>query len=936
MLRTNNRILSTEQLKSFSRLSVYEFKIPKTRKASRELLKKYGVAQKTVSPCEHFFIPPQETLLSWKHQHQHARHLSIGYFYIESDYGLYNVGVTNAAEQLHRAREIHKFVKEELDWFSETLLLPSAVDSVPSRATLNSFRSFIHNHPYSKEIARLQMTASELAQVCGKRLLSGDHIRWLFSKLNMQQDQMYCVYANSVFECRSPRNRYLQGKSAPKRNWVVFNIFKEQSVQHGTEKWDVAIMRGFGNTGSHFAIAILDKENNELAYGDSLGCCKRKQEDTESRLFFSNPTKYDKYLHQVLAAWLAEDYVSMKYLVSSDVLTGKLPYIPMDTMEEQEEQSDIILVEFDAQTASLDTGLQGIPHASTETSNQLSFLPMANDLPAAAIKAYGRGKNKLGQTVEYFQCNRSGVFKSRVDKEKRHRHSKAGGSCRMDRNCTCTMRVTEDPSKRKFVKFCLSHYGHQRSLQYLWLSKKEKEEIAAKLKQGVSKEKDLANIRRAFGIDEVERHPNDMTSVLSWIQEWQSSDKNPILYYKLQGDADPQGNLAEEDFAIVIQTEFQQHQMRKFAGKGICYDFKLTSLLIVDEYGEEFPVAWCLSNREDFCTMKMFCEQVKQKTGNLAPTWFMSDIAPQFCKAFSTVYQCTPRQLYCTWHVDKTWQEQLRSKIKDFEIESQVYTQLRIVLEQTDERRFHNYLSLLCERLHNSSATKEFGDYFDSHLVSYASRWDYSFCCGLGINTNMFCEAFHRVFKYNYLKGKQNRRVDKCLVNLMKYSRDKNFERIIKLSKGKVTQRLKMIQECHQTSLHLSFANITTDSDTEWHVSSETEGRTYDVRLTDQVCSDSTCALQCVECKVCVHTYSCTCIDFLLYCTICKHIDLVQRQRQRLGTTSQSEEALESITAAKYADDVEELTELTQMFQKQLWVHYGKSQRLARFNNWNC
>lgn len=46
---------------------------------------------------------------------------------------------------------------------------------------------------------------------------------------------------------------------------------------------------------------------------------------------------------------------------------------------------------------------------------------------------------------------------------------------------------------------------------------------------------DLANIRRAYGIDAVERHPNDMTSVLSWIEEWQNSEKKPILHYKLQG-----------------------------------------------------------------------------------------------------------------------------------------------------------------------------------------------------------------------------------------------------------------------------------------------------------------------------------------------------------------------------------------------------------------
>ena len=131
------------------------------------------------------------------------------------------------------------------------------------------------------------------------------------------------------------------------------------------------------------------------------------------------------------------------------------------------------------------------------------------------------------------------------------------GSCRMDKNCTCTMKVIEDQAKRVTVEFCMSHYGHRRSLQYLWLSKKKRQEIAAKLKQGVSKEKvldairenigaifsrdhlidkqDLANIRRAYGIDEVERHPNDMTSVLSWIQEWQNSDKNPILHFKLQG-----------------------------------------------------------------------------------------------------------------------------------------------------------------------------------------------------------------------------------------------------------------------------------------------------------------------------------------------------------------------------------------------------------------
>ncbi len=29
------------------------------------------------------------------------------------------------------------------------------------------------------------------------------------------------------------------------------------------------------------------------------------------------------------------------------------------------------------------------------------------------------------------------------------------------------------------------------------------------------------------------------------------------------------------------------------------YDFKLISIVVVDEFGEGFPVAWCFSNQEE-------------------------------------------------------------------------------------------------------------------------------------------------------------------------------------------------------------------------------------------------------------------------------------------------------------------------------------------------
>ena len=76
-------------------------------------------------------------------------------------------------------------------------------------------------------------------------------------------------------------------------------------------------------------------------------------------------------------------------------------------------------------------------------------------------------------------------------------------------------------------------------------------------------------------------------------------------------------------------------------------------------------------------------------------------------------FNCDPIQLYCTWHVDKAFKEQLKTKIKTFAIELEVYKRLRVVLEQTNEKLFVNYSSALSERLHNSVVTNDFADYFD-------------------------------------------------------------------------------------------------------------------------------------------------------------------------------------------------------------------------------
>ena len=53
------------------------------------------------------------------------------------------------------------------------------------------------------------------------------------------------------------------------------------------------------------------------------------------------------------------------------------------------------------------------------------------------------------------------------------------------------------------------------------------------------------------------------------------------------------------------------------------------------------------------------------------------------------------------------------------------------------------------------------------------------------------------------LKGKVNKRLDNCIFNLLKYVRDKTFDRLIKEAKGKSTDRVNMIHDRHLRSLSL-------------------------------------------------------------------------------------------------------------------------------------
>lgn len=167
--------------------------------------------------------------------------------------------------------------------------------------------------------------------------------------------------------------------------------------------------------------------------------------------------------------------------------------------------------------------------------------------------------------------------------------------------------------------------------------------------------------------------------------------------------------------------------------------------------------------------------------------------------------------------------------------------------------------------------TADFGHYFENHYVDNINAWAYCYRLNSGINTNMFLERMHRTLKYIYFNGKVNKRLDCALGILMKFIRDKLFDRLIVINKGKVTTKIKTLRDRHKKIENLDCKSIL-QTDEGWQVPSSSSNRIYLVEERQPNCS---CKLVCTDCEACFHRFSCTCLDSSVKWNMCKHVHLV-------------------------------------------------------------
>jgi len=129
-------------------------------------------------------------------------------------------------------------------------------------------------------------------------------------------------------------------------------------------------------------------------------------------------------------------------------------------------------------------------------------------------------------------------------------------------------------------------------------------------------------------------------------------------------DASQEGRLADTDFVLALMNDVQVHMLQKYGHHRVncmdsthginAYDFQLTTLLVIDDYGEGFPVAFCISNKIDSLAMEVFLEKVRTAIGGLVKgATLMTDDALAYVNAWRSIMGPPDHHILCTWHIDK-------------------------------------------------------------------------------------------------------------------------------------------------------------------------------------------------------------------------------------------------------------------------------------------
>ncbi|XP_072386924.1 uncharacterized protein [Diabrotica undecimpunctata] len=575
--------------------------------------------------------------------------------------------------------------------------------------------------------------------------------------------------------------------------------------------------------------------------------------------------------------------------------------------------------------------------------------------------------NRNEQKTLYYECNRSNTKGYKPNYK--IRTEKSGGSIKIKGVCPSRLICKLRDQGQVSVSYWKTHAGHKEELRTMHLAKAEEKMIVEKLISGVPSSriledsrkletpklerlalltsKDLSNLSRKYNTYK-KRDQNDMVATALKVQEWNANNKNYAFLFKKEGEQ--HDVLKKEDFALGFMNSVMEDKLREFHSI-ICMDgthgtnkrgMDLTVVLIKDDRNTGFPVAFLLSNRLDQVVQEVFLGALKNRmqTG-IHAEHFMSDDDKKYYNAWVKIMGNQPKRLLCTWHVVKNWNIQGKKKIKDPILKKQMKTEMKRIINETDEDRFMELCNRYIIKLQEANEI-DFFNYLARNYFQNEERikmWAHCYRKNSGINTNMAIESFNNLLKTNHLRRSAGVTIEKLLDTIDDLVDIKMWKRIIDIERPNANNyQDRVIAKAHKMAETMKNKVEVKKNEKvygQFQVKSFRDpNKLYNVNIR-QVCENECKTLYCRVCKICIHRYQCECAEYVVRNILCKHVHLVRMHEEREGTNSVLDDAARclAVTSIIKSRHQEEINEFVRGKVEQTNVIQEKTKRSLQIEN---
>ncbi|XP_072395534.1 uncharacterized protein [Diabrotica undecimpunctata] len=320
----------------------------------------------------------------------------------------------------------------------------------------------------------------------------------------------------------------------------------------------------------------------------------------------------------------------------------------------------------------------------------------------------------------------------------------------------------------------------------------------------------------------------------------------------------------------------------------------------------------------------------------------MSDDDSKYYNAWAKIMGNQPKRLLCIWHVVRNWNIQGKKKIQDPILKKQMKTEMKRIINETDEDRFMELCNKYIIKLQEANEI-DFFNYLARYYFQNEERikmWAHCYRRNSGINTNMAIESFNNLLKTNHLRRNAAVSIEKLLDTIDDLVDIKMWKRIINIERPNANNyQDRVIAKAHkmaETMKNKVEVKRNVKVYGEFQVKSFRDpNKIYNVNIR-QVCENECKTLYCRVCKICIHRYQCECAEYVVRNTLCKHVHLVRMHEEREGTNSVLDDAARclAVTSIIKSRHQEEINEFVRGKVEQTNVIQEKTKRSLQIENW--